>query len=157
MSVDAVLSGSADEIVDEAYEQLHPSIHPNYHTLGETLTRTYLSDLFQQVVNGLRQREAVHLVQHAEDIAEERFLAGFDLGEVQAAFNALEQAMWSRVLKMEHNDDLLVSVGMLSSLLGAAKDALARVYVNLASHRHAPHVNVAALYGGTEGATTKNA
>jgi hypothetical protein len=156
MAVEGVLSSAAKEIVDEAYGELHPSVHPHYHALGEATTRGYLTDLFNLVLNSVRAREAVHLVQHAETIAEERFLAGFDLAEVQAAFNALEQAMWRRIAAAETDSkELLASVGMLSSVLGAAKDAVARVYVNMASHRHAPHLNVDALYGGTEGATTR--
>ena len=154
MSVDAVLAGAGDEIVDEAYAELHPTIHPHYHALGEVLTRKYLTALFDQVANGVANREAVHLVHHAEEIAEERFLAGFDLAEVQASFNAIEQAIWRRITQLENTNELLVSVGLLSSILGAGKDALARVYVQMASHRHAPHLDVAALYGGTEGATT---
>jgi hypothetical protein len=154
MSVDAVLGGAADQIVDEAYAELHPSIHPSYHALGEVLTRQYLTELCDLVISGVAHREAVHVVQHAEKIAEARFHDGFDLSEVQAAFNAVEQAMWRRVVRLEHSSELLTSVGLLSSVLGAGKDALARVYVRLASSRHAPHVNVAALYEGTEGVTT---
>ena len=154
MSVDVVLHDAASEIVDEAYEALHPQAHPHYAALGERLTREYLSDLFHQVVSGVVNREAVHLVQHAEQIAEERFLAGFDLAEVQAVFNALEQAMWRRIAAAEQGPELLASVGRLSAILGAGKDALARAYVRLASCRHAPHLDVQALYGGTEGATT---
>jgi hypothetical protein len=155
MSVDVVLTDAASQIVDEAYETLHPQAHPHYAALGERLTRQYLADLFVQVVNGVTHREAVHLVQHAEVMAEERFLAGFDLAEVQAAFNALEQAMWRRITTAEHGPELLATVGILSSVLGAGKDALARAYVRLASARHAPHVDVQALYQGTEGATTQ--
>jgi len=154
MSVDVVLGGAASEIVDEAYGELHPSVHPHYHAMGEGPTRAYLAELCALVVDGVAAREAVHMVQHAEGIAEERFLAGFDLSEVQAAFNALEQAMWRQIAAVEEPGELLASVGVLSSILGAGKDALARVWVNLASHRHAPHVDVDALYGGTEGATT---
>lgn len=157
MSVDVVLSSAASEIVDEAYQNLHPQAHPHYAALGERLTRLYLSELFAQVVNGVVNHEAVHLVQHAEVIAEERFHAGFDLSEVQAAFNALEQAMWRRITTAEQGPELLAGVGMLSAILGAGKDALARAYVRLASYRHAPHVDVQALYGGTEGATTESA
>jgi hypothetical protein len=155
MSVEVVLGQAADEIVDEAYGELHPSVHPHYRALGEAVTRGYLTELFTLVLDAVRHREAVHLVQHAEEIAEDRFHAGFDLSEVQAAFNAIEQAMWRRIVAVEHDTtELLASVGMLSSILGAGKDAVARIYVNLASARHAPHVDVQALYGGTEGATT---
>lgn len=154
MSVDVVLNNAASEIVDEAYETLHPQAHPHYAALGEQLTRQYLADLFHQVVEGVVHREAVHLVQHAERIAEERFHSGFDLTEVQAAFNALEQAMWRRIAAAEHGPELLASVGRLSAILGAGKDALARTYVRLAASRHAPHVDVQALYAGTESGTT---
>jgi len=157
MSVDVVLSAASAEIVDEAYGELHPAAHPHYHALGEAVTRGYLTQLCDLVVQGVAAREAVHMVAHAERIAEERFHAGFDLAEVQAAFNALEQAMWRRVVAVEEPAEILVSVGVLSSILGAGKDALARVYVHLASYRHAPHVDVAALYGGTDGATTARA
>jgi hypothetical protein len=157
MSVDVVLSDAADEIVDEAYGELHPSLHPHYHALGEDLTRGYLNDLFVLVVEGVAGREAVHMVQHAERIAEERFHAGFDLAEVQAAFNALEQAMWKRVAVGEDPGSLLASVGVLSAVLGAGKDALARTWVRLASTRHAPHVDIQALYAGTEGAASARA
>jgi hypothetical protein len=153
MSVDVVLSGAAMEIVDEAYGELHPSVHPHYHALGEVGTRKALNELFTLVVQGVQAREAVHMVQHAELIAQERYHAGFDLAEVQAAFNALEQAMWRRVVAVEGNGEILASVGVLSSILGAGKDALARVYVHLASYRHAPHVDVQALYDGTDGVT----
>jgi hypothetical protein len=154
MSVDVVLRCSADEIVEEAYGELHPSVHPHYHALGESPTRSYLAELCGVVVRGVADREAVHMVEHAERIAEERYHAGFDLSEVQAAFNAVEQAMWRRVTTAEEPGEMLASVGVLSSVLGAGKDALARVYVLLASQRHAPHVDVAALYAGTDGATT---
>jgi len=157
MSVDVVLAAAAEDIVQEAYGELHPASHPHYHALGERLTRQYLADLFSLTVQGVAAREAVHMVQHAERIAEERYHSGFDLAEVQAAFNALEQAMWRRLLAAEDPAALLASVGVLSSVLGAGKDALARVYVHLASYRHAPHVDVQALYGGTDGATAARA
>jgi hypothetical protein len=154
MSVDVVLSDALDQIVDDAYEQLHPSVHPHYRALGEAVTRRYLTDLLTLVVEGVAAGEAVHTVQHAERVAVERFHAGFDLAEVQAAFNALEQAMWRRLVAVEDGRELLASVQVLSSVLGAGKDALARTYVHLAAQRHAPHVDVQALYGGTEGETT---
>jgi len=158
MSVDTVLAGAADQIIDDAYGELHPDVNPHYTASGEAQTRAWLTELFRLVVDGVAAREAVHLVQYAEDVAEERFHAGFDLAEVQASFNALEGAMWRRVTVVEEGaEQVLASVGVLSAILGAGKDALARVWVNLASHRHAPHVDVAALYNGTEGVTVQKA
>jgi hypothetical protein len=149
MSVDAVLAGAAEEILDEAYGELHPWVHPHYQALGEVLTRRYLAELFTLVVTAVAAREAVPVVQHAQRIAAERFHAGFDLAEVQAAFNALEQAMWRRIAA-DAEPARLASVGVLSAVLGAGKDALACSWVALASARHARHLDVEALYGGTE-------
>ncbi|HEY6794848.1 MAG TPA: hypothetical protein VI248_09205 [Kineosporiaceae bacterium] len=150
MSVDVVLAGAVEEILDEAYGELHPSVHPHYVALGEALTRRCLAELFMLVVQGVAAREAVHMVQHAERIAAERFHAGFELAEVQASFNALEQAMWRRLASAEDPAQLVASVGVLSAVLGAGKDALARSWVSLASARHVRHLDVGALYEGTE-------
>ena len=88
------------------------------------------------------------MVRHSEVIAEERFHAGFDLGEVQAAFNALHEAMWRQVVVAEQPSALAESVGLLGTALGAGKDALARAYVSLASQRRVPSLDLSALSEG---------
>ena len=68
---------------------------------------------------------------------------------MQTAFNALEQTMWRRVVAAVPPDKVANCVGLLSSVLGAGKDAAARTYVRLAAHHHAPAMNVSALAEGT--------
>ncbi len=80
-----------------------------------------------------------------------RFEAGYDLSEVQAAFNALEGATWSRILADLEAGDLAEALGLISTVLGAAKDALGREYVSLATHTRAPSLDLKALFAGTEG------
>ena len=46
---------------------------------------------------------------------------------------------------------LLVMNGLLSTILGFGKDALARRYVSLSSQRHVPTLDLSALFAGTEG------
>jgi hypothetical protein len=45
------------------------------------------------------------------------------------------------------------TLGLVSTILGAAKDALARKYVSLATNTHAPSLDMQALFAGTEGHT----
>jgi hypothetical protein len=42
-------------------------------------------------------------------------------------------------------------LGLVSTILGAAKDALAREYVSLATHRHAGSLDLRALFAGIAG------
>jgi hypothetical protein len=86
---------------------------------------------------------------YCDQIAVARFNAGFDVSEVQAAFNALEVAMWRRIVSAEPETDLAEAIGLLSTVLGFGKDALARKYVSLASKRHVPSLDMSALFRGT--------
>jgi hypothetical protein len=69
---------------------------------------------------------------------------------VQAAFNALEEATWTCLLARVEPSELAESLGLVSTILGAAKDALARRYVSLAAHTHAPSLDLRALFTGIE-------
>ena len=77
-----------------------------------------------------------------------RFNSGFDISEVQAAFNSLEVAMWRRVVASTSLDELAESIGLLSTVMGFAKDTLARKYISLASNRHVQSLDMSALFGG---------
>jgi hypothetical protein len=146
----ATLSESISAIVEDAYAELHPSIHPHYGVVGAAVTRQHLRALAQQVVAALENHEAVHVVRDAERIAAERFDSGYRVAEVQAAFNAVEQAMWARVLEEEDHQDVLATLVQLSSVFGAGKDALARTWVDLVARRHRPPIDLPALVEGNE-------
>jgi hypothetical protein len=91
------------------------------------------------------------MIAHAEGIARERFEAGFDLWEVQTAFNVLEEAIWVRILKELAPTDFAEALGIISTVLGVGKDTLARRYVSLASRSRVPTLNLQSLFTGTEG------
>ncbi len=80
---------------------------------------------------------------------DDRFGAGFGIGEVQTAFNVLEESMWHHVVAGVPNDDMAESLGLLTTVLGVGKDALARAYVSLASHEHVSSLDLRALFQGT--------
>lgn len=149
MDVDAVFTQVRSELLDEAYTQLERSHASHYEAAGEAFTRERIAALFDLVVAAIADRDLAEIGGFAEDVAEQRFASGFDVSEVQAAFNALEQAMWRRVVTVVPADGLADAVGLLSTVLGYGKDALARRYVSLASKRHVPSLDLTALFAGT--------
>ena len=150
MDVAALLTRDEPAIVDEAYAALERSHSRHYEAAGEVLTRQRLADLSHLVVAAIRDRDLAEMSIYAEKVARERFGDGYDVSEVQAAFNVLEQAMWRQVVDATPPTELAEAVGLLSTVLGFGKDTLARTYVSLASQRHVPSLDLSALFAGIE-------
>jgi hypothetical protein len=150
VEVVGLLAGQRAEVVDESYAVLERAHEVHYEQSGEQFTRERLGELFDLVETALRDRELGPVAAYCEEIAERRFAAGFGISEVQTAFNALEVAMWRRVVDGVPPDELAEAVGLLSTILGYGKDALARRYVSLASHRRVPTLDLTALFAGIE-------
>lgn len=143
-----MLIEARDEVLDDAYAGLQSTTHAHYEREGEAFTRARLAELFDLVVAAIEDRELAALSAHADSIAAERFTSGFDISEVQAAFNALEVAMWRKVVAATDLVDLADAIGLLSTVMGFAKDTLARKYISLASNRHVQSLDMSALFKG---------
>jgi hypothetical protein len=148
MDLDALLMEAESGVLDEAYSALHRSHVTHYELAGEKFTRQALADLFGLVVTAIRTRDLAAMSAYSEGIAVERFDDGYDISEVQMAFNALEESMWRRVVSAEPPDDLAEAIGLLSTVLGYGKDTVARKYLSLASRRHVPSLDLSALFAG---------
>lgn len=147
MDLDALLLEAEPEILDEAYSALHRSHVTHYELAGETFTRQAQTDLFRLVVVAIQTRDLAAMSEYSTDIAVDRYNDGYDISEVQMAFNALEEAMWRRVVAAQP-DDLAEAIGLLSTVLGYGKDAVARKYLSLACKRHVPSLDLSALFAG---------
>jgi hypothetical protein len=148
MDVSTLLENARTQVLDEAYAALESSHVVHYEAAGEPLTRQRLADLHDLVVAAVRDRDLSAVTAYSQRVAEERFSAGFDISEVQTAYNALEAAMWRRLVAAEPPAELAEAVGLLSTVLGAGKDTLARTYVSLAGKRHVPSLDLTALFTG---------
>jgi hypothetical protein len=148
MDLDALLLESEPEVLDEAYSALHGAHVAHYELAGETFTRQAIADLFGLVISAIRNRDLAAMSAYSEGIAVERFNHGYDISEVQMAFNSLEDAMWRRVVSSEPPGDLAEAIGLLSTVLGYGKDAVARKYLSLACNRHVPSLDLSALFAG---------
>ena len=121
----------------------------HYESTHATDVQQRLAALYDHLLESIQRRDLGPIVTYAERVAGERFSAGYDLSEVQVAFNALEEATWSRVLSNLEAADFAEAIGLISTVLGAGKDALAREYVSLAAERHIPSLDLRALFSGT--------
>jgi hypothetical protein len=143
-----VLTDEGDAIVDSAALALERSNLRHYAADGPDAARQRLSQLMDLVRQSVAARDLVPMIDHATAIAHERFSAGFDIQELLTAFNVLEEAIWDRVVDAVPPRDLAQAIGLVSTVLGAGRDTVARTYVSLASHQHVPSLDLSALFRG---------
>jgi hypothetical protein len=124
----------------------------HYATLEPADVRSRLEALYDHVVEAAGSRDVSGVVRYTRHLARERFSGGYDLGEVQSAINALEEAIWERIFSTLPETELPRTLGIVSTILGLSKDALACEYVDLATRGHAASLDLRALFAGTDGA-----
>lgn len=137
-------------IIDAAVSAVVRAHASHYEAAGPIEIRARLEALFDHLVDAAASRDLGSVVAYAGQLARERFSAGYNLSEIQTAINALEEAVWSRVFSELQSHEFAEAIGFVSTTLGAAKDALAREYVSLATHAHAPALDLRALSAGVE-------
>jgi hypothetical protein len=147
----AFLTRERQTIIDAAQAALTRAHSPHYESADASDVHQRLETLFDYLLDALRARNLGPIVAYAQEVAQERFGAGYNLSEVQTAFNALEEATWGCVFTELQPRQFAEALGLVSTILGAAKDALAREYVSLATNRRAPSLDLQALFAGREG------
>ncbi|MGD0380378.1 MAG: hypothetical protein ABSC30_10385 [Acidimicrobiales bacterium] len=148
MDLVGVLSAAHDDCLQEASDALGRAHLKHYELAGPELSRRRLDDLFDLVLECLAKKTLGPICEYGQRVAEERFDAGFGIAEVQSAFNVLEEAIWHVVLAQLPADDLLEAAGLIGTILGAGKDALARAWVSLATSQHVSSLDLTALFEG---------
>lgn len=154
MNVAELLVDRRSTVLEEAFAAMRGPSAGHYHRAGQDFTQERLAGLFDLVAEGLRDRSLVAVTAYCEDVAQQRFEAGFGISEVQTAVNALERSMWDCVVGEVPPDELAEAVGLLTTVFGAGKDALARRYVSLAAHRRVPTLDLSAMFAGTDAVTS---
>jgi hypothetical protein len=137
-------------ILDVAVADLDGRRVKHYETQGLDETRVRLEGLYDAVLRAVTNSDIGEIVAFAQRIATERYRSGFGLSEVQTAFNVLEESAWAFVFADLDPSDHAEVLSFVSGVLGAAKDALARRYVELATQTRVPAIDVAALSSGTD-------
>jgi hypothetical protein len=151
MDLNQLLHDQSSEILSDAEAAIVRARLAHYEKSGAEHTHQRLKALYTLTARAVKEKNLGPMVAHAETIGRERFEASFDLSEVQTAFNVLEEAIWMRILKNLSPKELAEALGLISTVLGAGKDTLARTYVSLATKTKAPSLNLQSLFGGTQG------
>lgn len=148
MNLVDLLRARNTHIVDKALEGMRRAHLSHYEALGAERTRELLASLYDVTVATIQSRDARPMLALVDRIAEERYTRGFDLLEVQTAFNGLEEVIWREVAGSLAADQLAEALGLVSTALGIGKDALARGFVARATKTKAPSLDLRALFAG---------
>ena len=148
MKLPDLLSQRREAILDRSTAALERGHLVHYRAAGPVVSRDRLARLYDLVADAVTARQLTPLQRHAESVARERFAAGFDLVEVQTAFNVLEEEIWRAIVAEIPAARLAETLGLVGTALGAGKDRLAATYVELASRTHTPTLDLRALFDG---------
>ena len=118
----------------------------SYGRADDETNRARLSALFDLLRVCIQSQNLVPIVEYARELARQRHGDGYDLHEVQAAFNVLEEVVWRRVTTVLPAPEFARSLGLVSTVLGAGKEALAVEFVSLAGNRPVRSIDFAALF-----------
>ena len=118
------LESERDAILAEAV--VSAAAAPRY---GAAELGVRLAALFDELLAAVDSRDLTATVEYSRHLAQARWSAGFDIAEVQVAMNALEEAVWLRIFAAAPESLVGEALRLVSTALGAAKDALAQEYV----------------------------
>lgn len=131
MNLIELLESKAEEIINGASEAMQRAGMKHYEKDAPEGIRKKLAMLYHLTERGVNEQNLFPMVSYVEKMAEERFSSGFDLQEVQTAINVLEEFMWKQIIKDLPAGAQAEALRIISSILGSAKDAIARRYVEL--------------------------
>ena len=110
--------------------------------------RERFARLFDQVLSVVADRNAIPALRYADELARARFAGGYPLFDLQAASNALEEAIWQQIVAASDARDVAEMLAAVTSAFAFVKDEIARAYVELAADAQASTVDLDALMAG---------
>jgi hypothetical protein len=134
MDAIGLLEEKLDDILNDATEKMARSHLKHYEMKGSGQTRDRLRTLCGALLESLQRDSRTPMIRYAEKIGDERFSAGFALGEVQTAFNVLEESIWEQILKGMKPAEYADAVESINGVLRTGKDAVARIYFSLVTN-----------------------
>ncbi len=148
MKLQEILVNNQTDIINEAFYSLERSHLKHYDSSRADENWQRLAKLFDLTLNGVKTKSLIDIVNYSEKVAKERYESGFDLHEVHTAYNVLEESLWKIIVKEIPPTELPESLGLISTVLGTGKEALAIAYVSLASKQKVKSLNLTQLFKG---------
>jgi len=134
----AALAGAREQLVGEALAALEQRDQAGQHGSSAAERRRDVEQLFELVERCVQEGHADPILLPSRQIAADRFVAGVDIAEIQAAFAALEDVLWRHLAGTVSDERRVEMLRLMNVILGTGRDALARTYVSLASHPRNP-------------------
>jgi hypothetical protein len=150
MELAELMQQHRDAVLARAVESVKRARLGHYASEPST-TRERLAQLHDQLVRAVRDRSLVAVMEYAEELAHERFSEGFGLAEVQTAINVLEEEIWRDLVHVLPRAQLAEALGLVSTVLGAAKDRLACAWVAHAAGVTPRSLDLSALFAHSSG------
>jgi hypothetical protein len=147
-SIEELLRDDEPAILAEAASSLARLEH--YRRDGQDAARRRVEALYRHVARAVLARDLDDLLAHAARIARERFEAGFELTEVEAAFATLEDAISRRALPRLPREELAWGLGLVATALAHARAELGRTFASLAPAARPGTVDLTAVFQRTE-------
>ena len=147
MNLKELLRTQSAEILESATQVLKCAHLKSYDKSSPADNKKRILNLLTLTQQCVIERTLLPMKEYSAQIAKERFNAGFGLHEVQTAFNALEEELWTRITKQSAPEKLGEALGLISTVLGAGKEELALTYVTLASKTRTQTLNLTELFG----------
>lgn len=145
-----LLAASRAEAVADAIQGLSRATLPHYTASRAEQNRERLAKLYDLMLACVETRTLLPMISYAQEVARERYRDGFDLEEVHTAFNVLEEVVWRLITARLEPRQYPEAFGLVSTVLGAGKQALAIEYVALVSRTRDVHsLDLTALFKGT--------
>lgn len=143
MDLNELLLKCSDTILNESLELMSRANLKHYEYGGAEQTRKKITKLLELTKQSVDEKNLIPMINYIEKMAKQRFLSGFELQEVQTAFNVLEECIWKQILRAMPPSNQGDALALVSSVLGSGKDTLARTYVSLASEKQAEMLGAA--------------
>ncbi len=145
-----LLESNSETIINNAVQGLSRSALKHYNVYSEEENRSRMSRLFNTTLECIQNRNLIPINLYSQKLASERFKEGFFLQEVQTAFNVLEEVLWQLVTEKLEPEKYPDAFGLISSVMGAGKEALAVEYVSLVTDSpRKPSADIDRLFLGT--------
>jgi methylmalonyl-CoA decarboxylase len=125
-------------MIDEAVAAL-AQYDPDHESPIPDGRRREVRQLFRLILRCVHAGRAKPIVRPSEQIAAHCYAAGTDLAEVQEGFTVLAEVLWRQLAGALAGEQLVQALGLLNTITGAGKDAMARTYVALAARDRNGH------------------
>jgi hypothetical protein len=146
MELHIILTEHSNELVNAACKSLSRAKLKSYSSSEESENRKRFEKLMELTTECINKRKLLPIISYIEETARERYYAGFDFSEVHSAINILEEVIWNKIITSVKPEQLGESLGLVSTVLGAAKESLGITYISLSSKTKVPALDLNALF-----------